>query len=593
MASRLRLSPVMAGAMMVTVVTLALSVALTARPRAGTVRSPARFAGARTVIPMPSLLPAARLVSPVRVAILRDDAAAGYYGGAPTLDRSVGAWRDALRAAGAEPIIVRPGALASLRGVRVIVVPSSPCLTIAAREALAAARSRGQGIIATGLAGTHDAGCRTIGYGLIVQLTGAGRVDVLEKREMVYVTFPDGSPLAVGMPPGARIGIDPAGHVALRLPGRDAYYSDYSLRPLPARGQELMDGAVGHSSSDGRVVYWGFDVRDVAGMAWDRAILALLVRNSVAWAAGQPLAAIAPWPHGRRAAASIAQDVEDQFANARYALDSLEAAGVRSTFFLTSDLARRHTRLTRAMAAAGEVGTHGENHRLLGGMPADSQAARLHTTQRDLKRLIGREVSGLRPPEEQFDRATLRVWLDAGGQYVFGTTDSRSAAPELLPVGRDTVVMLGRVTADDFGAFPNAAADTVFFRGYERMRDLGGLYLLSYHSQRLSRPEHVPALARVARALAADSTTWLVPAGEVAEWWRARADLDVRATSRGPGAVEVVVRNRAPRPLAGAVLRVFATPSGRGDAGSGPLLITLPEIPARGVWRRTLTTVRP
>ena len=40
-------------------------------------------------------------------------------------------------------------------------------------------------------------------------------------------------------------------------------------------------------------------------------------------------------------------------------------------------LARRHERLTRAIAEEDEIGTHSENHRLLGGEPADVQRRRL------------------------------------------------------------------------------------------------------------------------------------------------------------------------------------------------------------------------
>jgi hypothetical protein len=212
------------------------------------------------------------------------------------------------------------------------------------------------------------------------------------------------------------------------------------------------------------------------------------------------------------------------------------------------------------MANAGETGSHTENHRLLGGLSLPDQRARLQTTQRDLGRLLGLSVDGLRPPQEQFDMATMSAWLATGGRYLFGANDSRSVSPELLPIGRDTLVLIGRVGSDDFAAAAAAHNDPtttakLLLAEYERLRALGGLYALSYHSQLLATPELVPALAQVARMIAADTAVWLATTGEIAEWWRGRSQLDTRVTPRDDG-FAVTVRNRGERLVGGAVVRV-------------------------------------
>ena len=101
-----------------------------------------------------------------------------------------------------------------------------------------------------------------------------------------------------------------------------------------------------------------------------------------------------PWPNGRQAAAAFAQDVEDQFGNAKLALDSLDAAHVRGTFFITSQLAQHYTRLSRELATKGEVGTHSENHWVLGGMPPDVQRSRLLDAQQDIMSMLGTPTDG-------------------------------------------------------------------------------------------------------------------------------------------------------------------------------------------------------
>ena len=555
-----------------------LSIALAARgertPRASS--GTRRFAGATTVIPMPSILAPARLSSPVRVAVVNDPAAASYFTKRASYDSIVNRWKETLRATGASVAVVAPADIRE-SGARVLVIPSAHCLSVATREAIDGAVRSGQGLIVSGAIATMDARCRPIGYGLLVALTGAARVDTLEKRDIAYVTFPSGGALATDVPPGTRLELDPAPYVAVRRPGRDGFFSSFTLRPDPARDIPLMDGAVVRSRyGRARVAWWSFELTRVNDLPWDRSIVQLLVRNAVAWTARLPLAEAEPWPNGKVAAAVFAQDVEDQFSNARFALDSLRAAGVPGTYFLTSELARRHEGLTRAIAEQDEIGTHSENHRLLGGEPLDVQRRRLAITQVHLRDLLGFPVDGLRPPEEQFDTATLAAWREAGGRYVFGANNSRTAAPELLRIGRDTMVLLGRANVDDFDAASLASRGSLdevvkeYLGEYQKVRALGGLYLLSYHSQWLARPELVPALARIARRVRADTAVWLTTASDVVEWWRARAAVSVRATRVGARSIRVDVRNAGPDTTRGLVARITL---GDAERASGPRVL--------------------
>ena len=363
-----------------------ISAAVTMRHGDAETRSqPARFSGSTVIRRLPSLLASPRLADAISVVIIRDEAAASYYDKPAALDSIVATWRNALTSIGADVRVLSSADALDDHMARVLVVPSSPCLTMATREAIDEASSRGTGLILTGAAGTYDAVCRPLGYGLIVANTGAARAEELETRDMAYATFPAASPLSADIPPGARLDLNPGRQIALRTSTRDAFYSDYSLQPQPAHHEPLVDAALTHAMIGGhRVVYWGFELSDVVALPWDRAIARLLVRNSVAWAADEPFAAVEPWPLGKRAAASIAQDVEADFANARYAVDSLNAAGVRSTFYLISELAGRYERLSHRLAASGEIGTHTTTHRLLGGLTSAEQRVELATTQREL-----------------------------------------------------------------------------------------------------------------------------------------------------------------------------------------------------------------
>lgn len=575
------------------VAVVAISAAFTMRATAAPTPEPGRFSGSRVVMQMPTLLPAARLPGPLVVAIVRDPESAGFYDSPATLDAMIQAWRRPLEATGATVRVVSPGAIRGA-GARVLVVPSSPCLSVATRDAIDHAGERGQGLIVSGLTGTHDAGCRRLGYGLLVAMTGASRAQPVQRRSMVYVTIPAGTPLAADLPPGTRLDISPASQVALRVRTRDLFYSEYSLGTAPVDGAPYLDAAAVRAEYRGaRVVYFGFEPVNVARNAWHRDVLRVLARNAVAWAAGVPVATASPWPHGYQSAAVIAQDVEQGFANARHALDSLKAAGVRSTFFVTSDIAREHRRLTRAMAHAGEVGTHTENHDLLGGNPFERQLTRLELTRGNLGKLLDAEVHGLRPPEEQFDEATMAAWLRAGGIYLLGANGTRCASPELLRVRGDTLVLLPRAFSDDFiAAGPGGRraphlVSAVMRADMRRAHSVGGLYVLSYHSQLLARPEYVGVVAQLARELSTARGVWLATAGDVAHWWRRRSHVRVRVTRTTATHLELDVHNRGGEPVDGSVVAVTIPPGRRlrpspnVEVRDGLAIVSLQRVPGR------------
>lgn len=569
-----------------------------------------RFSGAETVLNRGSRLPPATLGGAVRVAILRDPASDAYYDRRATMDSVVAAWRSTLAAIGVVTRVVAPAAALATSDEQVLIVPASPCLGRDARHAVDVAARRGIGLVVTWLSGVRDGGCRPVGYGLVAQVSGATRLDTLDaSRGECYVTFLRGGPLAVDIPPGARLELAVANHVALRTPEREAYFSDYTLNPREVRGERLVDGAIVQTTvGAARAVYWGFDLRSVADRPWDRALALLLTRNSIAWAARIPLAAVEPWPNGRTAAAVFAQDVEDEFANARYALDSLRAAKVSGSYFLVSRLAQANADLTRAMAANGEIGSHTPRHRLLGGASEPQQLAMLEESQHELTGLLGHPVAGLRPPEEQYDSTTLAAWLQTGGRYVFATLNGRAASPEILTVGPRPLVMLGRVTNDDFievGRRGNTSVDSLathFITAFEKVHALGGLYLLSYHSQMLARPELVPALARVARYVASDTTTWVTTAGNVAAWWLGRSLVSVHARRLGTTRLVLDARNEGTTTMQGIVTRI-ALPGSRvisADSGARVLsssrdvirLLLPPLAPGRSLTTTIVLGVR-
>ena len=539
----------------------------------------------------------------VRVALLRDPASAAYYEDAAEYDRALDAWTSMLDATGAIVHRIAPEAAATDSSA-VLVVAAAPCLSSTARTAMRQARAGQRGVIFTGLTGVRDGGCREIGWGLLADLVGVARADTLPARMERYLTIPGGSMLGVDIPPGARIELMPAPAVVVRHARRDVYYSDRDLNPLMIGDTDLLDGAVTHEATgERRVVYFGFELATVVDRPWDRAMATLLVRNAVALAAGIPLASPDPWPGGATSAAVIAQDVEDEFANAGPAVDTLRAARAPGTFFVVSDLARRHAALTRAMEEIGEVGTHTENHGRLGGS-VELQRERLERTQADLTSLLGQPVRGMRPPEERFDPGTLLAWKQAGGTYVFGANDGRSPSPELVEIGGAPFVLIGRAADDDFLTVrrmqivdPRQLADDQL-GAFEKVHALGGLYVMSYHSNMLAREQSIAALGIVARALRADTTVWLTTAADAAEWWLLRQQLSATAVRDRSGTLSVTVLNTSDRQAPASTVTVTlpngahplaATDAGLMESRAGLARVRIPPLAANGSFTTRVT----
>lgn len=596
---------------LVAIVIVALSVATvhwqaSAREHRASALNPAT--GAVTVARMAPLAGPRKLPRATRVAIVRDRGSDAYYDSPATLDSIVGGWQLLLERLGATVSTIAPEDSAAARSAEVLLFPAEPCLGVASRRLIRAALGRGQGIVSTWITGTRDGGCTTVGWSLPASLAGAMRLDTLETRRGVYLTIPSGGVLTANVPPGSRLELQVGNHVAARTPTRDLVYSDRMMNPAPAKGIGLLDGAVSHTQiGAGRSVYLGFDPLRVERDAWSGILAQIIARNAIAWASNKPMATVEPWPHGKLAAAMIAQDVETEFANASNAVDSLDAAGVRGTWYVVSELAQHNDDLIRRLARNGEIGSHTENHDLLAGQPLAVQKERLAATQKEIRSLIGHPVAGLRPPEEQFDRNTLRAWLDAGGSYVFGSNDAHSASPELLGIGSDTLVILGRVNNDDVLSLKRVQKLDVgrltaeYLDAFEKVRALGGLFIMSYHSQFMSRPELVPVVAAVARRVKADTAVWLTTGGEAAAWWRGRFMVSVDAAMSADETMSVTATNAGGTPVTGAVVRV-ELPSGwkAAAAGATPMLpapagavrLALPVLAPRATHSITVTLTR-
>lgn len=475
------------------------------------------------------------------VFLLESAASAGYFPDSAFYPSSLSRWEALLVESLGRPLRVRDAAgIARLPAGALLVAPEAVCLSDAEIAALRGHLSRGGGLVLSWATGARDAACRWRGWEPLRTLTGAMDLAEYPAEPALFLAVPAGLPLSPGLPPGARIELYPEPHLALQTPGPHPYWSDWALNAPRADGPVPDAAAVLHEpDTGGRVAWFGFRERQAVG---DRDVerVRRLFANGARWAAGARIAEIATWPEGRRGALLVAQDVETGFENVTALARLLREREARGTFFAVSRLALEHPDVADSLLGAGEVGSQTADHASTAGLPVHEQEVRLERSIRELEAWSGREVSGLRPPEERFDEGTLRAWSRAGGRYLAAVNEARSAAPEVFGTPDGAVVLLPRLLKDDYNVFVQDGARrteplrSAWLEGMRKIEALGGFAYLSLHSQIAGAPERVHVVGEVLDSAAAPPGRWWVAPGEaIADWWTARDAARLDMETRG------------------------------------------------------------
>jgi peptidoglycan/xylan/chitin deacetylase (PgdA/CDA1 family) len=501
--------------------------------------------------PMASGIRAAILVEPENIRV----SAPGEY------DAAVRRWRELLTGVGVQ--LVAP------EKADVLIAPQAVCLGPIQRRVIQAHLARGGGLVTTGAVGAFDGVCKPLPDTLVASLLGIGhgaiRPAPRRENDAHYAVLLGESVLGAHMPPGARIEFNPNGQIVFLSPAREMLYSDFLRNPMNA-GRPFFDAAALRAAvGPGRVVAFGFSPTDLVG-EWSLDIGRIVVSNALQWAAGHTVFQLAPWPDGKKSAAVMAIDVEADYQNARDALDALKDYKLPGTAFIVGDLAEADPETTRRLVSSMEIGTHTQRHLPLDTLTDLGQADELANSKRVAERLSGRPVSGFRPPEERFTPATLQIWADLGGRYVFASNNGRAAGPEILPLLPDSIVLLGRVSEDDYEILSRENIRDRAKMSHLLVQQVGesvayrGLYMFSYHSHMMSQKELTPVLQELAQKLLRTPEVWAATAGQVAEWWRGRAAVHMVTADDGRTAT---LTNTGPREFTGGVLVLDAPDGGR------------------------------
>lgn len=448
-------------------------------------------------------------------------------------------------------------------GSPVLILPSSVSLSEAERRQLLAFQRGGGSILATWATGARGGTGKWEGYEFAQQLFGVrveGELDPASDER--FLNLHGDSPVTAGYPAGRRLWLENTAEQALRLSGGRpaAVYMNW-LRDAGSRAASAVlfdeQGAERHYA---RWVLFGFSESSWGSQA---AELKGMLDNALHWLVRGVGVTKATWPMPYRAAYVFEMDTEDGFGNAHRFATLMDNAGLRATFYCLTSEALRYPYLVRRLSKQHEIAYHGDIHTGFSGQPKEAQSRRLDQMQAEMQSIINNRFStvGFRAPLEQYDRMTERL-LHAKGFMHHAADPNRTDArlpffsPESDATPDKALVVLPRTQQDDIGLhagkkFEGAGQKLLhaLIHDFDNIADAGGMGLLSVHSQYFGKGslllEMMPTFLDTAKKRVQD--VWIVPANDIAQWWRERERMRyvVSGTSDSFN-IDVTVEGNAP-----------------------------------------------
>ncbi|TNE95908.1 MAG: hypothetical protein EP326_14150, partial [Deltaproteobacteria bacterium] len=259
-----------------------------------------------------------------------------------------------------------------------------------------------------------------------------------------------------------------------------------------------------------------------------------LYGNVFKFLSGFSHSSIAMWPKGKKYSATISQDTEDQYENSVKLIEELNKSEIPFTWFIISDVAQKHRRLTKEMMSTGEIACHGDTHDKFSGLPLKDQVERVARCKKVLKELTGKEVIGFRPPYEEYDENTFSTMPNISNQYIFTETAPETMVPKVLissdEENKRTLISINRSNSDDFEMWSTRKLDfrrskKLIEREIEWIKKIGGSYNMNFHTQNIGSEENFDLIVHLIRTLKTDNEVSLSTISDLAEWWNTRHKL--------------------------------------------------------------------
>lgn len=442
-------------------------------------------------------------------------------------------------------------------------------LTLAQRKNLQDLKESGAALVVIGLAGAADNEGNATPPSLAEDWFQLRDVRPYTPEKSAYfITLPP-SPLALTIDPGRRFEFQWSGRYTMaNLDQAVAANSDWLLIPLPDAPTFAQNAVISfRDSSEGRMAWFGVPPDAVVDEGDAVAMFNKGMVQTLRWLARHPAVAACHWQGCAQSAAVVTADVEDKFETGDAIALACHKEGIKGSFFLVGKLAPEYPEVVTAMSENGDIGTHSVGHGSFKDRPYNEQLQELDEGKACLEKLGVPRVTGFRPPMEEFDYDTLRAVARSGLLYLYGNLDYDRAYPIVREVEGKFVYQFARIVADDYnlvvlrGVANATEYQREYFKEFQRMDAMGGLFPFSFHTNYLALQESVDVVrAMVVRLKQED--VWLTTFGDIVDWLEARRQVSVAGSLDGTVTV-LTVTNTSSNPVKAFPLRLYPPTSSR------------------------------
>lgn len=476
-----------------------------------------------------------------------------------------------LREAGVDARLEDEEILLSAGSRSAIILPHAECLTDAQIQALQEHVNQGYGLWITSGTGYRDATGSPRGFGFLEEILG-GKIETTrfqaETTAALHMRF--GKPGSCQIPPGYYLRLALTENPPC-LTGGDpkdvvGYWTWDSFKEIPSDSIPRDPGMIARTlPSGGRVVWMGAGVEQFHLDPVNRKMALSLIGEVVRWLDGEGLPAVEAWPEGRECAVLIHGDIEDQFQAVKRLTDIIKKLRLPATYsILTREAVKYPLAVEAILETDCEIAVHGDNHAIFAGQSYDVQMGRLQNAA-GFVALYGPRPTTFRPPELSYDETTLRAAKASGYTTFLACNHPDRDYPICDPDDRSAeggLVMFPKSELDDYDLFERlkvvgeAAKVHTLVDDFIRIRDVGGLYKLNYHSQYLATDELPTVLESALTEIRGYKSVWFADSRDISEWVRSRSRVHLKSVSTAD-VVRVSLTNNSSEPIRGLVLRAL------------------------------------
>lgn len=481
-------------------------------------------------------------------------------------------WLDFLTAAGLTADTADENVLTRDNTGKLLILPNAVYLSDEQIAGLKTHLTTGGGAVLTWEFATRYVDGTWRGRALLEDMIG-GQVDTMamEEGKAAALQLRWGVPGNNALPPGYYLRTTPYSSVLRRATGDSASVSGYWAPPgliettLPPLNRPV-GMIVRQLPTGGRLVWIGTNIDGIHIDSTNRAMSVKWAKELCGWLLGGGIAAIEPWPEGKKVGVLVHGDIEDQFTSVKKITTVFERLDLPTTFNILANEASRYPDAMAAMIAThGELGIHGDDHACFAGQNLELQLQRLNRAAGVISTNAPRPTS-FRPPELAYDDNTILAVKQAGFTHILGWDTPDRDYPIYFPSGfrgpQAGLTFFPKSELDDYDLFikvniPQPSQQVAaMLRDFYRIKDERGLYKLNYHSQFLAHESFPATIETTLKRITSDGEVWVGTAEQIDQWMRVRENLEVAYTST-PKGVQLSVKNAGMNPVKGARLAVL------------------------------------